>query len=231
MSTRTSGSSEHDEIQSMLPWLVNRSLDDGQTTTVLSHVEECEDCQREVQFLASLQETIQNDAQSHYAEHADVDKGLASVMSRINSDEHHFASTASSPSSFKQQLDKLIDFVSVMSVPQWGATAAAGLLVAVLGFQVLQNQPASDYSVLSSSAPQNVSMRLSVELSDSQEWAEIRPVIEAEFDKLGRGVDFTTQANGGHVVLLPDPLNVVELGQLIADLEKLETISQVELIP
>ncbi len=231
MSKQITHCPDHDEIMSLLPWYVNQTLDKDQRETVSSHVEHCGECQREIQLLTSLNEAVQNDVQNDYREHADIDKNLASVMSRIDANEHQVNTKASVPSLLKQKISELFTFGTAGSGVPWGATAVAGLLVAVLGFQLFNDQSDNVYSVLSSSEVDNAPMRLSVELTSSEDWEQARPVIQQKIDKLAQQVDIEMKTDGVYFIAFKDTVAVTELRQLILDFENEALIQRVELLP
>ena len=231
MSNQITNRPDHDEIMSLLPWYVNQTLGEDQRGAVSNHIENCDECQREIQLLTSLNEAVQSDAQNDYSVHADVDKNLASVMSRIDAKEHQINKIASVPSLLLQKIGEMFKFATALPVAQWGATAAAGLLVAVLGVQLFSDQSDDNYSVLSSSDIDNAPMRLSVELTVKEDWEQARPIIQQKIDKLEQSIDIEMKTDGVYVIAFRDSVAVTELRQLILDLENDAQIRRVELLP
>ncbi len=231
MSNQINNRPDHDEIMSLLPWYVNQTLDKDLRGTVSSHIEHCGECQREIQLLSSLNEAVQNDVQNEYREHSDIDKNLASVMSRIDANEHQVNTKASVSSFLKQKISELSRFGTAGSGVPWGATAVAGVLVAVLGFQLFYDQSDTVYSVLSSSDVDNAPMRLSVELTSTEDWEQARPIIKQNIDKLAQQIDIEMKTDGVYVIAFKDSVAVTELRQLILDLENEAQIQRVELLP
>lgn len=230
MNNQVSSSPDHEEVFSLLPWYVNQTLDGQQRRAVSSHIENCDECQREIQFLTALNDTVQSDAQTQHNEHADINRNFASVMDRIDSQSQHAITSTSALSLLRQKVSQARDYFSAQPFPQWSTAALACCLVAVLGFQLFFNQPDDNYSVLSSSDISDSSMRLSVELSAgvSQEQLHIR--IQSEMENLGRQIDIETGKNEEYILVFRDAVGVTELSNLIADLEKEAYIQRVEIL-
>lgn len=231
MSNNTSNDPDHDAVFSLLPWYVNQTLDGQERAAVSHHLKTCGDCQRELQFLETLNNTVKTDAQESYRLHADVEKDLASVMDRLGSNEHQTNGASTGASFLQQKLGELLSFTKTLTVPQWGVTAVAGLLVAVLGFQVFYSQPDDDYSVLSSPAMNDTAMRLSVDVMPSLDQEQAYAIIEAAVTKLGQPGDIQTNASGGFIVVFKDSVGVNELSKLVDELQSKHQIRRVELLP
>jgi len=155
-------SQEHEKIMAMLPWYVNRTLELSDRQIVSDHLDQCEECQSEVDFLNTMNQVVEDDADVSYRAHADVDKSLANVMQRIDAEEAQISSKTPKSSLLLHKLNQLFFLPGNLSVPQWGATAIAGILVAVLGVWLYSNDAANDYSVLSSADISDSSLQLSV---------------------------------------------------------------------
>ncbi len=231
MSNETGNHPDHEEIFSLLPWYANQTLEGHQRAAVSSHLEGCEECQRELQFLTSLNDSARSDAQHVYSLHADVEKDLASVMSRVDTHPHQTNTVTSGVSFLQQKLGDLFRFPSTLSVPQWGATALAGLFVAVVGFQFFHSQPDDDYSVLSSPATNNTAMRLSVEVMPALDQEQAYSMIQQELDKLGQQIDVEPNASGGYLIVFRESVGVPELSKLVEDLQNMPQIRRVEIMP
>lgn len=50
----------HDEVQELLPWFVNRTLDDADTKRVEAHLDECSECRAELELERQLAAAIEN---------------------------------------------------------------------------------------------------------------------------------------------------------------------------
>lgn len=231
MPNATSSNPEHDQVFSMLPWYVNKTLEPSQRGSVSRHVDHCRECQSEVQFLNSLNETVQSDASFHHGRHVNVEESLASVMNRIDAQGDQSKTSVPWPTLLKQKLEKVFSFSEVFPGAQWGATAVAGVLVAVLGFQWYAGQSEGDYSVLSSSEIDAASMRLSVEISATADPEQAQSVIQSKFERLGQPIALQTNSEGGYVIVLKDPISVSELNDMIISLEDEAQIERVELLP
>ncbi len=222
---------EHDELAAMLPWYVNKTLDEDDRRAVADHIKGCDECQREILDLQSLNEAIQSDAQMDYQRHTDIDKSLASVMSRIEAIPPQSSTTASEVGSIRQKFQHVVDLFSALTTPQWGATAVAGVLVAVIGSNVYFDQSDDDYSVLSASDIVDSSMRLAVEFSTANTEAQARSIIEAKSEALAQQIDIELSSNGVYTILLKEAVQADELRQLIVDLEKDGQIKKVQILP
>ncbi|HEY5810291.1 MAG TPA: zf-HC2 domain-containing protein [Povalibacter sp.] len=73
----------HREIWSLIPWLVNGSLDEAQSRRCEAHLDECDDCRAEYRAQRSLQQQIQSTESVIHTPHA----GLRKLMERIDSDD------------------------------------------------------------------------------------------------------------------------------------------------
>ncbi len=231
MSNQTSKHPNHEEFVSLLPWFVNRTLDANKRNEVLSHIETCDECQREIRFLETMRDTLQNDARENYTRHADLDRNLASVMSRIDEKSQPSGTTAIAASSLLQRLEKYLGFSMRLPATQWGATAVAGFLVAVLGFQLYFNSSNDDYSVLSSPGLNDTTMRLSVEMTTSMNQQQAQLIIQQEAEKSGHAIDIEVMNDGIFSVVLKEPVGVAELSRLISELEAMDQVRRVEVQP
>jgi len=239
MSNQISKHPDHEEIFSLLPWYVNRTLVGEKRGAVSSHIENCHECQHEIQFLESMSDTVKSDSQAAYRENADIDKSLANVMNRIDDKSHQTSALDADASSLRNRLSEFFKFAmtlpvtlpATLPVNRWGATALAGTLVAVLGFQMYFSQSNDDYSVLSSSDITDSSMRLSVEMTTAVDQQQAQSIIEQGVEKLGQQIDIETKADGVYTVIFKDSVTVTELSKLISDLESEVQIKRVEILP
>ncbi|MFK7993547.1 MAG: anti-sigma factor [Granulosicoccus sp.] len=231
MSNHMHNPSDHDEIAEMLPWFVNRTLDADQRKSVSRHLEHCIECQREIQFLKTLNEAVQHDAQEKLTNNTDVDKSLASVMERIDGNNQHNNLAMSAVSWVKRNLGSIFQFTENLTFPQWSATALAGLLVVVLGFQWYNGKVDSDYTVLSSSDNENVSMRLSVQPTLAANESQVLSIFKIEANKLGRSIDVVNHSDGTYIIEIENPVGVHELSKFVTALENNSVIERVEILP
>lgn len=72
-------SDEHRLAQELLPWLMNGTLDADESVRVSEHLAHCSRCQSDLEEQARLR-TLDLEARPH----ADVDRGWASLRSRLN---------------------------------------------------------------------------------------------------------------------------------------------------
>ena len=231
MSNQINNQPEHDEVLSMLPWFVNQSLDGSQRGRVANHVKSCDDCQREIQFLVALNETVKSDAQENYNVHADVDKDFTSVMNRIDAKSHPTEAKTSVSLFLRQLLDEVIEFATARSTLRWSATALAGLMVAVVGFQVFYSHPDNDYSVLSSSDIAVSPMRLSIQFNSVVNLEQARALVQNESEKLDQQVDVEASTDGAYIIGYKDAVGVSDLSDMIVNLKKHTSVRRVEILP
>ena len=74
----------HEAALELLPWLANETLSDDQKRQVEGHVRTCVACRRELSFLREVRVGIQSRGDTGLS----VQRGLASVMTRIDKHEH-----------------------------------------------------------------------------------------------------------------------------------------------
>lgn len=230
MSNQINNSTKHDEIMSLLPWFVNQTLDNHQKQVVLSHIDNCVECQDEIQFLESLNGTLKDDAQNTHSLHADVSNDFANVMNQIDVKSQRTNAMVSMPYSLLGKLGNLFKSATALPVPQWSATALAGLLVAVLGFQFYYAESDNDYSVLSSSDINDAAMRLSIELAPAVNEGQAQNIIQDELEKLEQQADIDRTTDDLYTIVFKESIDVNELSNLILRLENKVQIKRVEIL-
>jgi len=223
--------SDHEAIQALLPWFVNNTLDADKQAKIAGHVQFCQECQREVSFLTSVNETVQNDVQSRTHLQSNVDSSFANVMARIDTESSK--NSVPVPGSFfvNQTRDKLIDLFTTLTTPQWAATAMAGLLVAVIAIQLLPSQSDEQYSVLSSADNGELPMRLSVEINNSIDDEQFRTELLTLLGSNGQAMEIESEKSGAYVLVFKKAVGVAELSQIITNLESETHIKRVEVLP
>lgn len=231
MSNQSTEQLEHDDILALLPWYVNNTLEDRERDLVKNHIDHCEACKQEVLFLTSLGQTVQSQASDSYAMNANVDRDLSAVMNLIDADEQSSPQENHPLVSANRWQIKCLNFISSLTVPQWGVTALAGLLVAVVSFNLLISQPQDDYSVLSSSDINDTSMHLSVQLAPSANHEQMRTLIQDLIPQFEQPLKMEVLSNNSYVIMLEDKLSVTELDELTKKLVRLDGIERAELMP
>jgi len=225
----------HDEVFELLPWYANRSLPSDQRGRVSRHVNRCEECQAELQFLNAMNDSVQHEADAHHHEQADVDASLAKVMGRIDAQpaRQPMAQPGGAPwvRALGQRLAALFPFPDASPATRWGGAALAGVLVAVLAVQLSTPGPSDDYTVLSSPESLPFAMRLSVQLSASTNEAQAHTLIRAELDRLGDAVELQVGDDGAFVVTLPPGVSVEAVNEVLLGLEAEERIERVRVLP
>lgn len=221
MSNQSMNFSDHDKIVSMLPWFVNRTLETQHRQTVLDHIKRCDSCQREVEFLRNLNEAVQDNARNNYTRHVDIEKSMASVMDRIDSEKGRKTTFSGW---LKQKLDSGLSFTSHMQFPQWSAPALAAILMLILGSQYYNNQSDGDFSVLSSSDNVDMSIRVLVDMTVVADVEQVQSYIQGEVARLGHSADIQLIGSEEYIITFSDNVGIPELSKFIADLENQEQI-------
>jgi len=221
---------DHEKIMLLLPWFVNQTLDEQRTAVVADHLQHCEACQREVQFLRSMKEAVRSDAQAGYREHADVNQDLAKVVARIDANSPR-TNPVNQTTFLQQAIDKLSDYLRVFPFGFQGATALAGVLVAVMGFQYYYAPTGDDYTVLSSSEVADSAIRLSVQVASENDLDEVKNTIQSLFDTNGQKFDIENSNNESIVIVVDDTISAAELNTFVVDLSNQASVMHVELMP
>jgi len=222
---------QHDEVMALLPWFVNMTLDEKQQLLVTDHLKQCDECQSEVVFLKTVNSATRSGAQSSYNQHANVDKDLNNVMSRLEDSETKVHSSQGGIAFLTSQVKKLYDFLMVIPSGLRNGAAIAGLLVAVLGVQLYQDQAGDNYSVLSSSDTSHNSMRLSVQTSALVNHADTQLVIRESIERYGSLTTIKHHSDGTYLVIVKDDIDVNELIDIVTELENNDSITRVEVLP
>jgi len=88
----------HDDASLLLPWLVNKTIDDVQNAAVLHHVENCGECAANVDALTRMQSAIRQDELSPLVPTPNVERVFETVdtpkTARVNGRIIAFASAA-----------------------------------------------------------------------------------------------------------------------------------------
>lgn len=231
MSNQKTEYPDHDEIMALLPWYVNNTLDEHQRSAVSGHIDGCDECQREIHFLETLNSAVNTSAENMYNEHADVDKSLSSIMDRIGTQSSQSTTTGANASWLQNPLEVIANFVQAMRAPQWSAAALAGVLAVVLGVQLYNAPSNDDYSVLSSPDINGLPIRLSVEISTTDNMNQIQTVIERVLERLGNAFDIDSSKDGVLLVAITESVDVTVLSKLITDLENEAQIQRVQILP
>lgn len=73
---------DHEEIDLLLPWYVNKSLDAVERERVARHVSDCEDCRQNVFLLAKIQSAVLTSAATPIVPKPRLDKLIDTISSR-----------------------------------------------------------------------------------------------------------------------------------------------------
>lgn len=231
MSNQIHKSTEHEEIFAMLPWYVNESLEAQQSRAVLEHLESCTACQNEVGFLKEFNNCVQDNAQDKQSSHARLGANLESVMNRIDSDEPPVRFDNNGMQTFGQKIRDLFSFVTALPAYQLGATAMAGILVAVLSIHFISGQPDDEYSVLSSADVSATTLRLSAAKGKPVKIEDIQTIVDRELPRFKHSVRIETTDDTTFTLLFTDEIDIAVLGELVTTLQSDTLIDRIELVP
>lgn len=138
----------HKEVFMQLPQYVNGTLEPGELNTVQHHMEQCEDCQREVIFLNNMLGAVDSMATVSALPKNSFDK-LLSRIEEPTSNEHQQHDSKSSLQDWfttvAEWLRRLVSFdrpVWVQAMPALGVAVVVGSLVAVNQFDSTSQQSA-----------------------------------------------------------------------------------------
>ena len=229
MNSRNDKSLDHDEVVELLPWFANGTLESSESAMVSRHVETCEECQQELQFLSSLNDTVQDDARMNVSEHADVELNLSAVLDRIDSAGHQRSVSSASLSSISRRVIRYLESLSLFPGLRWaGAALACGLVVA-LGLQFNTNRATDDYTVLSSSNEDRASMRLFVHFLPGTEETEAQAIVDSALRQIeGEENAVMTPSDDTISIIFTGDMQAGALSTLMNDLENHSLIERVE---
>ena len=76
---------EHEEVDLLLPWFVNETLDETERERVAAHIERCAECQESLGVLQSMQAVAESDAAVPIVPAADASKLIERIGEKDNS--------------------------------------------------------------------------------------------------------------------------------------------------
>ncbi|MGI9293548.1 MAG: zf-HC2 domain-containing protein [Pseudomonadales bacterium] len=220
----TQNQHEHDDVLELLPWHLNNTLNAEESERVLAHLNQCAACQQEAELL-----TTALDAANTYAPAVNiVEDRFETVMARIEQAEaadntanatHARAGAGRKLGAWWQNISANIGFSA-----GWGAAVAAGLLVAVVGFQFLPINDAPFETVTTAPTGNESPLALRVQFKDAMTRAEAKQLLKTS------GVEFTlTQEDAiNYIVSLPNDAPVTALNELLQALSTEAKIANVE---
>jgi hypothetical protein len=169
----------HAEVDRLLPWWVNGTLDDDERTQVEQHLAECVSCQQEVAWLKALQHTY--DAKDVAAN--DATPALRRLRRRVA---HEHAATPSPIAGWWRRNRRMA----------WVVAAQAVLMLVLGGAWLQQRAPA--YHTLST--PTAKSALLVVTFNPQTSEARLRELLRASHARLVGGPSQT----GAYLLSVPD---------------------------
>ena len=201
----------HEEINLLLPWYLNGTLDTEEKEVVKKHLSDCSLCHMEIEELKMLRGTIMeaNEAQNEMLS-VSVEKMEMDIMDRIDAyEESVVQNTQRVPITETDSLwTKVQGFFEGITMPAMSPVGMAALFVIqfaiILGLAgtLLFNEP--EYEVLSvdTQTAQNMGPTIMISFKDSATEKEIRGLLSS-ID--GRIID-GPKAGGLYIVELPNDL-------------------------
>ncbi|WP_158543476.1 zf-HC2 domain-containing protein [Dyella solisilvae] len=171
--------SAHAQVDRLLPWWVNGTLDEDERALVEQHLAECPPCQHEAAWLRGLQEQYAEDD----APAADVTRAARRLRRRLANETLHVHATAPTP--WWRQGWRL----------GWLAVAQAALII-VLGASLF-HQRAAGYHTLGGAEPANAVLVVVFDPQTSE--AQMRQLVR---DSHAHIVGGPTEA-GAYLISLP----------------------------
>lgn len=220
----TQNQHEHDDVLELLPWHLNNTLNAEESERVRTHLQQCAACQQEAELL-----TTALDAANTYAPAADISEDrFESVMARIEQAEaeDNTAHTASTRAGIGGKLSAWWQamLANMGAGAGWSAAVAAGLLVAVIGFQLLPANDAPFETVTTAPTGDDSPLALRVQFKDAMTRAEAQQLLQSS------GVEFTLAQQDAinYIVSLPSDAPVNALNELLQALSAETKIANVE---
>jgi len=139
----------HAEAWELLPWLVTGRLAPDDHARVTRHVDECEECRREVDLQAAIRAGLEGDSRVEYAPQPSYQKLMARIEELERAAPEDDAPSAPAPSR-RAPPARIPRWLTGILVTQ-GAMAAA--LVLLIGFQSFERFLAPSYQTLTSVEP------------------------------------------------------------------------------
>jgi hypothetical protein len=149
MNVHTPPEELHDRSFELLPWLVNGRLAPNERAWVEAHVEECDECRREVELQAAIQAGLQGDVRLEHAPQPSLQK----LMARIEEIER------AAPNDESARPAAAPRGMPFARMPRWltGVLVAQGAFVMALavliGWQTVERSLAPSYQTLTAAEP------------------------------------------------------------------------------
>jgi anti-sigma-K factor RskA len=196
----------HAEADRLLPWWVNGTLPDDERIQVEQHLAECVQCQREVAWLRTLQDTYADDQTAA----DDVPHTMRRLRRRLQKEHANTAVSPTSASTWARRGRRL----------SWLVAAQAALILA-LGLVMLQDRHATYHTL---SAPTAKGSLLVVVFDPHISEAQLRQLVRANDARIVGG---PTEA-GAYLIRVPDDRAIVARKMLhdsagVTMVENLET--------
>lgn len=220
----------HEEINLLLPWYLNGTLESEEKEVVTKHLSNCSLCHMEIEELKMLRGTIMeaNEAQNEMLS-VPVERMEMNILDRIDSiEESTYQETQRVPITESESLwtkvQGLLDGISMPALSPVGMAALFVIQFAIiigLASTLLFNEP--EYEVLSvnTQTAQDLGPTIMISFKDSVTEKEIRNLLSS-ID--GRIID-GPKAGGLYVVELPKEFN--SQNNIESEIEKLKSNTDV----
>ncbi|MGI9287737.1 MAG: zf-HC2 domain-containing protein [Pseudomonadales bacterium] len=219
----TQNQHEHDDVLELLPWHLNNTLNAEESERVRSHLQQCVACQQEAELL-----TTALDAANTYAPiPSNPEDRFDTLMARIEETEAENSTThtVSAGNGIGRELSIWWQGIvaNIGSSAGWGAAIAAGVLVAVIGFQSLPSDDAPYETVITAATGDKSPLALRIQFKDAITRAEARQLLQ------GSGVEFALVQEDAvnYIVSLPNDAPVAALNTLLQALSTETEIANV----
>ena len=122
---------EHDEVSELLPWMINGSLSVKEQDKVKLHVKRCSECQKQLESLQAMQQSIAQDKQSWQATPAH----FASILAEV--DRMEMADKPIEAKNTESFLERIQHWLQKTPVPvRWTLAAESFALLAFLAIMM-----------------------------------------------------------------------------------------------
>ncbi|MBX2884616.1 MAG: zf-HC2 domain-containing protein [Granulosicoccus sp.] len=233
MTNKEKFTQKHNQVIELLPWWVNKTLNDHENEMVERHISNCDECQAEIEMLSVLNNEIASSSVADYAHHADVDQSLSSVMQRIDNTPDEEKVSSSNPGLIQSFLQTASTLLFPRSTLQWAGSAIACVVVVLTGMQLWNANTVTDneYQVLSTAEPQNSAVRLSVRFTESVTAEHARKIVGNRAVSAGDSYELVGSEDEGFSLLFPATVTVNELNNTIIELQNDPAVENVAIVP
>lgn len=220
MTNQLTASSHHEQFLN-LPWYVNDTLSPELRAQVRAHIDQCPECQKEVEALTRIQSSM-----TRHLHSTEVDEErLEHLMERINQSDRK----TTEPANHRYSIDALRGFFSGLFSPglAWVTVASVALITMLLLRSPVQDQLSAPYETLSSTESGGAT---SIELAVRTDGQLNRDELLQSLKALLPGVTLVTEANGQTVLILPGdatPDQVLAIRDMLRQYPAVDEVSRI----